>query len=667
MTRDAALAGVSVVEAGGELALRLCGRLLADAGAQVARLPLAGPEPLAAMPYGDDWRRFLDAGKGEADEAALDTAALYLTSLPHGHALGCDTVLARQPGIVAACLTPFGQDGPDGGRPGDDVVLCARCGLTDATPGFPDHCDRADDPPVQSLAPLAEAGGALVAAVAALGALLPRLRGAPGPAHVEVASVEAAASMMVFEWGIAAYGGGVRGRRPIPADLAPNCYVRTRDGTAVLVAFTEPMWRQLRELMGNPEWAEDPAFASAKARSEAWSRLAPLIEAWAAERTGRAILQGAQARGIPCCCSFRLAETAGGEQVRATGAVADGLPASPVVLDGRRGPVVAAAAARPRTAAASGSATGARPLAGIRVLDLGQIVAGPYAGQLLAALGADVTLVEPPGYPVSRGFGPFVGEPAHDASAIFNQVNRGKRSVVLDLRADEGRHALWALVREHDVVLENYSRDAAAKLGVGYEALRELRPDVILASISGFGRSGPWGDYVALHSGVLLLSGSADVTRDAAGGMRLAGAIYPDLLSGATAAFGIEQALALRDRTGAGCHVEVAMLDVLLTCMGGLVPAALGGERFQAHPARFVRRADGGYAAVSGELEEPVLDIEQVQADTHLRARGFVLEDTHPVAGPRLVAAVPWRYDGERPSLAHAPLLGAATEAALAR
>jgi crotonobetainyl-CoA:carnitine CoA-transferase CaiB-like acyl-CoA transferase len=100
--------------------------------------------------------------------------------------------------------------------------------------------------------------------------------------------------------------------------------------------------------------------------------------------------------------------------------------------------------------------------------------------------------------------------------------------------------------------------------------------------------------------------------------------------------------------------------------MGGLVPAALRGERFEAHPARFVRRDDGGYTAVSGELEAPVLDIEQVQADPHLRARGFVVPDTHPVAGPRPVAAVPWRYDGERPPLGHAPRLGAATEAVLA-
>lgn len=330
------------------------------------------------------------------------------------------------------------------------------------------------------------------------------------------------------------------------------------------------------------------------------------------------------------------------------------------------------------------------PLAGIRVLDFGQVVAGPYAGMVLAAFGADVLLVEPPGVPVSRRFGPFVGEPAHDGSMMFNNVNRGKRSVQLDLTTEEGRCAVYALVRESDVVLENYSRRAAEQLGLGYRELTALREDVVLASISGFGRSGPWGDYVALHSGVLLLSGAADVTRDEEGRMRLPGAIYPDLLTGAATALAIEQALARRALTGRGCHVQVSMLDTLLTCMGGLVAAAGRGESFGPHPsAAFLPVAEPErFVAVSGPVEPElreeaarltraeamellqhagrragaVLDVEEVMGDANLVARGSVVVDEHPVAGPRPAAAVPWRYDGERFALPPAPQLGSANE-----
>ena len=652
------LAGIRIVEAGGGLALRLAGRLLADAGADVVRAPLAD-DPLLAQPYGADWAAWLDDGKPVSDAAETDLAVawLLLTSHPHGSPLGCDSALARHPRLIAACVTPFGQDGPRAGRPGDDVVVAALSGLADATPGFPDMQATATSPPVQSLAPLAEAGGAYVAALAAFGALLARLRGAPGPRHVEVSTVEAAAALMVFEWAQHAFGGPIRGRRPDLPELAPNCYVSTADGTTAIVAFTDPHWAKLKELMGSPAWADDPNFATSSSRGLAWERLRPHLEAWAAAQPGQALLEAAQAVELPTCCSLRLVETLTSEQTRVTGAVVDGGVADPIVLDGRRrrrpAPVRPVDLLPPREPL-PGPAAG--PLAGVRVLDLGQVVAGPWTGTMLAALGADVTFVEPPGFPLSRRFGPFIGEPLHDAGAVFSQVCRGKRSIQIDVKSADGRELLYGLVRTHDVLLENFSRDAAEALGLGYEALQAQREDIIVASISGFGRQGPWGSYAAYHSGVLLLSGTADVTRDDGGRMRLAGAIYPDFLTGTLTAFAIEQAIALREQTGEGRRLEIAMLDVLLTSMGGLVPAALRGEQFAVHPAQFVRDGDGFVVEHAG-LRTPVLDIGQVMADEHLRARGFVLAQEHPVSGVRTVAAVPWRYDGERPNLRHAPLL----------
>lgn len=681
------LAGMLVVEAGDGLALRLVGRLLADAGAEVVRARRApGSSPgdaLLAQPYGADWIAYLDEGKAvrpapEA-EGLLGEAWLLLSGLPHDAPLGCDAALARHPRLIAACVTPFGQDGPRAGQPGDDVVAAALSGLADATPGFPDMQASPDDPPVQSLAPLADAGAAAVAASAIFGALLARVRGLAGPRHVEVSTIEAAAALMQWEWAQHAYGAPIRGRRPGPPELSPNAYVDTADGTAALVAFTDPHWAVLKQLMGSPAWADDPDFATGYSRGAAWAeKLEQPVRAWARTMPGKELLVAAQAAELPTCCSLRLEETLRSEQAAVMGSVrpGDGLPADPIALGGRRRTRLAAGSVprvpprEPAPAAAPGTGPGpVAPLAGIRVLDLGQVVAGPWCGMMLAALGAEVTFVEPPGWPLSRRFGPFAGEPKHDTSAMFNHVNRGKRSVVVDMKSEEGRDLLRRLVAQHDVVFENFSRDAAEALGLGYDTLRALRDDVVLASISGFGRRGPWGAYAAFHSGVLLLSGTADATRDPAGRMRLAGAIYPDFLSGSIASLAIQQALALREQTGRGSHIELAMLDVMLTAMGGLAAPALRGEQLGAHPVRFVPDSEGPagtrYVAEHAGLRTPVLDIGQVMADEHLRARGFVLTEEHPVAGPRTMAALPWRWDGRRPQLAPAPLLDSGRAEAL--
>ncbi len=696
--------GLRVVEVSSGVAARLCGKLLADAGAEVTRVERPAGRG-GALDDSGHWPAFLDRGKlvvGEAGsglERLLAGADLFLTSLTHatgrGAGLDCPTLLERHPGLTAACVTPFGQSGPYAAHAADDLVLSALAGLADATPGFPDHCADPGDPPVQSLAPLAESAAGIVAATAVTGVILGALRGRRRIRHVEISALEVAASFMVWEWGMAAYGGGIRGRRPHTPDLSPNCCLPCKDGRVVLVAFTPPQWTALVEVMGNPEWAGDPRYATATLRSENWPSLRERLAAWALTMRGVDVLEAAQARGIPCCCAFELRDVVAGEHVREVGSVdsRDGLvlPSDPIVIDGRRRPPAAVrpATARPAAVPSTSGLDGA-PLAGVRVLDCGQVVAGPFAGQLLAALGAEVLVIESRSHPLSRLFGPFVGEPAHDAAMMFHQVNQGKRSVEIDLTAEDGRRVFRELVASADVVLENFSRRAAEKLELGFETLRRAREDIILGSLSGFGRTGPWGEFVALHSGVILLSGLASVTRDADGEMRLPGALYPDLLAGAYLALAIQEALVLREHDGQGHHVEVSMLDVLFTCMGGLVPEAAAGETFGAHGGRFLATADpDGYLAVSNpDVASPevaglsrreameqlqargiaagaVLDIGEVMADPHLLARGFVRSGDHPIAGPRPMPAVPWLFDGERPRLGHAPLLGDGTDEAL--
>ena len=369
-------------------------------------------------------------------------------------------------------------------------------------------------------------------------------------------------------------------------------------------------------------------------------------------------------------------------------------PADPIVVNGERRGTPPEPTGLP-DADGRGSLGGDSPLAGIRVLDLTHIVAGPFCGQLLAALGAEVILVESATYAVSRSFGPFAGEPWYDGSMMFNHANRGKVSVEIDLTLDSGRRLLLELVKSADVVIENLSTQAAERLGLTYPELSKAREDLVLGSISGFGRTGPWGTYVAFHSGVILMSGLASATRDEAGRPRITGSIYPDLLAGTYAALAVQQALAQRDLSGAGCHVEVSMLDVLLFCMGGLVPAAADGATPAPRQGCFVKTAEpGGFLAVadSGPTVEPdlreaaahqtrqealdslrargiraapVIDMSEIMSDPHLNERSFVLPDDHPIAGSRPVPGVPWLVDGTRPTLRHAPRRGDHTDEVL--
>ena len=706
------LSGVPVLELSATIAGSLCGKLLADAGASVTKLDIEAQGRDCEMPA-KGWREFLDEAKEvrQVDPATakgrtvleelLAASQLFVTSSTHDEAsswqLDCPAVLERHGHLVSACVTPFGQSGPYSAYVGDDVVLSALSGLADATPGFPDHREQDDDPPVQSRAPLAEIAAGLIAGGAIFGSLLARLRHGVGPRHVEVSSLEATISMMVWEWGLTSYSGLVQGRRPRPGGLEPNCVLPCRDGLVILVAFSDRQWETLVELMGNPDWASEPDFRNAEGRVRNWRALHENLQAWSETQSGFDILEAAQARGLPCGPYLELRDLLGSEHVKETGSVrllnGQRFPADAVVVNGARRKSPSSAVtpweSRPRNDLPSADETA--PLSGLRVLDLSQYLAGPFAGQSLAALGAEVILVESDKHVPSRRFAPFAGEPHHDASMFFNHTSRGKESVLLDLTTDEGRALLRELVASSDIVLENFSRRASERLGLTYAELIREREDIILASISAFGRDGPWGAYVALHSGIILMSGLASVTRDEDGHPRLVTTMYPDVLTGAYLAIAVEQAVAQRELTGRGCHVEVSMLDVMLTSMGGLIPDADSDDGPMQAPARFLRTIEpAGFLAVSeadnggpdveaeaaqkerselmaslqaqGRKAAAVLDMAEVMANEHLHDRRFVIEDDHPVAGRRLLPAVPWLYDGVRPELLHAPCFGAATD-----
>ena len=209
----------------------------------------------------------------------------------------------------------------------------------------------------------------------------------------------------------------------------------------------------------------------------------------------------------------------------------------------------------------------ARLLEGLRVLDFTRVLAGPFCSALLADVGAEVTKVEPPGGDDYRHIGPF----KNGESALFMLINRGKKSVVVDLKSNDGAHLIHELAAVSDVVVENYRPGVAKRLGIDYASLSRSNPQLVYASVSGFGQSGPMAERPSYDIIAQALSGMMSVTGDAEGPPMRTGEPMGDLCAGLFAAWGIMVALYARDRNGHGSHVDVAMFDTLLS----LLPTSL--------------------------------------------------------------------------------------------
>ncbi len=210
------------------------------------------------------------------------------------------------------------------------------------------------------------------------------------------------------------------------------------------------------------------------------------------------------------------------------------------------------------------------PLAGLRVVDLTQVLSGPYATMLLADLGADVVKIEPPGGDVARQWGPHVpGNGPDGYGGYFASVNRNKRSVVLDLKDDAGRQALLALLASADVLVENFRVGVMDRLGLPYEVLHERFPRLVYASIRGFGdpRTGlsPYADWPAFDIIAQAMGGVLGITGSDADHPVKVGPGIGDIFPGALAALGILAAVRNAEATGKGQLVDVAMYDSVLS------------------------------------------------------------------------------------------------------
>jgi CoA:oxalate CoA-transferase len=238
------------------------------------------------------------------------------------------------------------------------------------------------------------------------------------------------------------------------------------------------------------------------------------------------------------------------------------------------------------------------PLHGLTVVDFSRVLAGPFATVLLADLGARVIKIEPPTGDDYRHIGPFMGK----ESVLFAFANRGKESVALDLKKPDDLAFAIELTEHADVVVENFRPGVAQKLGIGADALMKHNDRLIYASVSGFGQSGPMRERPAYDLIVQALTGLMSVTGDPGGPPTMVGEAFGDLTAGLFASWAILAALHQRERTGKGCHIDLAMFDALLSMMPtatcryvttGKVPERVGNRHPLSAPFGAFRTRDG--------------------------------------------------------------------------
>ncbi|RUV73364.1 MAG: CoA transferase [Mesorhizobium sp.] len=246
------------------------------------------------------------------------------------------------------------------------------------------------------------------------------------------------------------------------------------------------------------------------------------------------------------------------------------------------------------------------PLKGVRVIELARILAGPWAGQLLADLGADVIKVESPdGGDDTRKWGPpFVM--SHDgenlSAAYYHSCNRGKRSIVVDFSTPEGAETVRRLVATSDVLIENFKVGGLKKYDLDYESLREINPRLIYCSITGFGQDGPYAPRAGYDFIIQGMAGMMSITGEAGREPQKAGVAVSDIFTGLYSVIAIQAALRHAEKTGEGQHIDMALYDTQISALGnqnlnylisGKSPVQMGNAHMNIAPYEVVPVKDG--------------------------------------------------------------------------
>src|ERR1700744_5112234 len=243
------------------------------------------------------------------------------------------------------------------------------------------------------------------------------------------------------------------------------------------------------------------------------------------------------------------------------------------------------------------------PLSGIRVVDITNVLAGPFCGYQLALMGADVIKAETPGSgDLARQLGADAKLSKINMGASFLAQNSGKRSITINLKSEGGKEIFRRLVRSADVLVENFRPGVMTRLGVGYDDLQKIHPKLIYCALTGFGQDGPMRDAPAYDQIIQGLSGTMSITGGAESAPLRVGYPVCDSIGGMTAAFAIAATLVGREKNGEGRFIDVAMLDSTIATMGWVVsnylitgqePAPMGNDNFTAAPSGTFKTGNG--------------------------------------------------------------------------
>jgi len=615
------LEGIRVVELAQGMAASVAGKLMADLGATVLKVEPPGGDPMrhegpfpGGRPGAESGGLFaaLHAGKRSAvldlsteeGRARLAELAVRADILLHDYppprmaAAGLDYTRfsAANPRLVMLSITPFGQGGPYRDYAATDLTVIHGGGWAWLSP------TASADTALPPLAPFGQ--NALImagvhGAVAALGAYTGALTHGRGE-HIDLSAQEVVLSMLEMNLIRYTYQGLEASRVGIHL-FGPWGFYPCQDGVIFLVVAEEDQWQRLKEFMGRPEWAELEVFGDIYLRGENADFLDRNLSEWTAEWKVMELFHACQQRRICVAPVSTYGQLAAEPHLRERGFFVEHehprlgkltLPGAPWRLGkpwwALRGPApeldeakgaldgvlparkVAPAANATATATITADGRAPLPLEGVRVLDLTWVWAGPYCTMQLAHLGAEVIKVESvlrPDLARRIRIYPEGMEEGLNRAGYFNQYSQGKKSVRVNLAKREGVELIKRLARHCDVVVNNYATGVTERLGLTPEILHEVNPELIVASISGYGQTGPLREYMGYGPAIVPLGGLTSITGYDDGAPREVGISYGDPNGGIYTAYAICAALAARKRNGGGQTIELSLWEAML-CSG---------------------------------------------------------------------------------------------------
>ncbi len=630
---------VTVVDAAEGVAGGHASRLLADLGARVVKVEPPGGDRLRALgPFASrspdlevgGLHLALNAGKRsvvlDLDEAGdrerflalLAHADVLLESAGPGvmerRGLGYEQLRERFPRLVVGSQSAFGQDGPYADRVTSEIVDYAMG-------GWMYFCGDPARAPLMVHGHQGELHAGMQLAAGAAAALWHARRTGRGQ-HLDVSTFESLVSSHVFVLSVWSQEGLVKRRGEGGASVIVPC----ADGHLFATRFTPEVYL----LMGEPERVDDPAFQTSEGWLDALPEALERFTEWASTRRKQEVAEQAQALRMLVTPVHTVADLAEWPQLEArefwrgvehprAGAIeipgppwrfsrspAGPVAAAPLLDADREAELAAAAAPAPISGGAEHPEQAARlPFEGLRVIEVTNSWAGPLCGMYFADLGAEVVAIERSFTQPTRAqhfAGGHTGPRFYDRGAAWNQFNRNKRAISLDLATEQGRELFLRMVERADVVLENNSARVFPNLGLSYEELAKRNPRIILCSMSGFGATGPEAHYLGLGSNVEAAAGLIARTGYERGDFYATGSFQGDPITGTHAFLGVIAALWERERSGRGQHIDMALAEsAALFAVEPVMDHRLAGRVAEPRGNRSLRIAPQGAYRSAGE------------------------------------------------------------------